>query len=67
MQNNIPIIAPVVRAPWLSLVIYGNFALFYALTPGVFKVSTKKEHIFRCRENVSGNCCAEVLNLVILY
>ena len=30
MQNNIPVITPVVRISWLSFVIYGNFALFYA-------------------------------------
>ena len=42
MQNNIPIIAPVVRAPWLSLVIYGNFALFYALTGGSLKYQQRK-------------------------
>ena len=42
MQNNIPIIAPIVRAPWLSLVIYGNFALFSALTGGSLKYQQRK-------------------------
>ena len=29
--KNIPTITPVVRKPWLSLVIEGNYAIFYAL------------------------------------
>ena len=42
MQNNIPVITPVVRISWLSFVIYGNFALFYAKTGSLLKYQKRK-------------------------
>ena len=48
--KNITMIAPVVKTPWLSLVIYENFAVFFALTGGLLNHQQRKGIFLAARE-----------------
>ena len=50
VQKNITMIAPVVKTPWLSLVIYENFAVFFALTGGLLNHQQRKGIFLAARE-----------------